>query len=105
MVMRNLSESEASKIPVPIELDSRGLFPTQRSSLCLLHWQEEDSLLLSHQESPGKEGGWFILENTGFLAAPKHPHRDANWKFRFESQKPQGQCYVKGETEDSTASM
>ena len=51
------------------------------------------------------EGGWFILENTGFLAAPKHPHRDANWKFRFESQKPQGQCYVKGETEDSTASM
>ena len=30
---------------------SRGIFPTQRSNPCLLHWQV-DSLLLSHQGNP-----------------------------------------------------
>ena len=30
---------------------SRGIFPTQRSNLCLLHWQV-DSLLLSYQGIP-----------------------------------------------------
>ena len=31
----------------------QGLFPTQGLNPCLLHWQE-DSLLLSHQGSPGE---------------------------------------------------
>ena len=31
----------------------QGSFPTQRSNPCLLHWQA-DSLLLSHQRSPGQ---------------------------------------------------
>ena len=45
----------------------QGIFPTQGSNPCLLHWQE-DSIPLSHQRSPFSD---IPKLNPGFLLSPR----------------------------------
>ena len=60
----SVHEISQTRILKWVAISSRGIFPTQRSSLSLLHWQV-DSLPLKHQ------GGPFVLSYPTVLSVPQ----------------------------------
>ena len=64
----------------------QGIFLTQGSNLCLLHWQAH-SLPLSHLGSPRAVAGWFITmfcRNSGAAGLPSMCVLNFIFKYIFD---------------------